>query len=92
LPFTGQPIVVGKGRTATAEFVIRAATLAGAVEIGRHSVPGPRVILNERFTTANLGSALLGRFVVTFDQANLRVRFRDTATLWKEKDARPRPQ
>jgi len=79
LPFTGQPIVVGRGRTATAEFVIRAATLDGALEIGRHSVAGPRVILNERLTTANLGSALLRRFVVTFDQANLRVRFQESA-------------
>jgi predicted aspartyl protease len=76
LPFTGEPIVVGRGRTATAEFVIRAATLDGTLGIGRHEIAGPRVILNERLTTANLGSALLQRFVVTFDQANLRVRFR----------------
>src|SRR5215216_4724201 len=70
------PVVVGRGRTASNEFEIKQAPLKGAVRIGGQTVERPLVDFVEGFPTANLGHAFLRRFAVTIDQKNHRIRFR----------------
>lgn len=75
VPLEKDPVVVGRGRTASNEFEVRQATLKGAVRIGSQSVERPLVDFVEIFPYANVGHAFLRRFAVTIDQKNHRMRF-----------------
>jgi hypothetical protein len=74
LPLEGKPVQVGKARTVTAEFPVYGATLKGAVQIGAHRLENPSLRFN-RLPNANLGGEVLGRFAITIDQRNRRIRF-----------------
>ncbi len=80
LKLQGTPVVVGRGRTINSEFDILSATLDGNARLGRHVFQRPQVkfinMLND-VGVANIGSGILRRFTVTFDQTNRRVRFAD---------------
>ncbi|MGH9369032.1 MAG: retropepsin-like aspartic protease [Thermoanaerobaculia bacterium] len=74
LPLEGKPVEVGRARTVNSEFVVYGATLKGAVKIGGHSVESPALHFNA-LPAANLGNEVLGRFTITIDQTNRRIRF-----------------
>jgi hypothetical protein len=73
LAFTGEPRVVGKGRTTTSEFDIRAAPLRGDLRVAGHTQPTPTIELIDHFPVANLGSRFLRQYAVTFDMPNRRL-------------------
>jgi Aspartyl protease len=75
VPLEKEPVVVGRGRTASNEFEIKQAPLKGAVRIGSQTVERPLVDFVEIFPVANIGHAFLRRFAVTIDQKNHRIRF-----------------
>jgi hypothetical protein len=75
LPLAGPVAVIGRGRMAGGETEIRGATLAGDVRLGAHRLERPLVTFSDRLTHVNLGSGLLGRYAVTLDSRNRRVRF-----------------
>jgi aspartyl protease len=79
VPLEKEPVVVGRGRTASNEFEIKQAPLKGAVRIGAQSVERPLVDFVEIFPVANIGHAFLRRFAVTIDQKNHRIRFKMSA-------------
>jgi CubicO group peptidase (beta-lactamase class C family) len=73
LAFTGEPRVVGRGRTANNEFEIRAAELDGEVRIAGWSASHPMVDIAGLFPIANVGSRFLRQYAVTFDLTNNRL-------------------
>lgn len=79
LPLEGKPVQVGKARTVTAEFPVYGATLKGAVQIGAHRLENPSLRFN-RLPNANIGGEVLGRFAITIDQKNRRIRFVEKGT------------
>jgi aspartyl protease len=74
LPLDGKPVPIGKARTVTAEFPVYGATLKGAVQIGSHRLENPALRFN-KLPNANIGGEILGRFAITIDQKNRRIRF-----------------
>ena len=76
LPLDGKPVQIGKARTVTAEFPVYGATLKGAVMIGSHRLDNPALRFN-KLPNANIGGEVLGRFAITIDQKNRRIRFRE---------------
>ncbi len=74
LPLEGKPVAIGKARTVTAEFTVYGATLKGAVQIGSHRLENPALRFN-KLPIANIGGEVLGRFAITIDQKNRRIRF-----------------
>jgi len=74
LPLAGKPVQIGKARTVTAEFPVYGATLKGAVQIGSHRLENPALRFN-KLPNANIGGEVLGRFAITIDQKNRRIRF-----------------
>jgi hypothetical protein len=74
LPLEGKPVQIGKARTVTAEFPVYGATLKGAVQIGAHRLENPALRFN-KLPNANIGGEVLGRFAITIDQKNRRIRF-----------------
>jgi CubicO group peptidase (beta-lactamase class C family) len=74
LPLASQPRVIGRGRTVSNEFEIKAAELKGSVHLGGHEFPGATVEFQPLFPMANVGSRVLRDFRVTFDQKNRRMR------------------
>ena len=77
LPLESPPVVVGRAATLFNEFEIHEARLDGALSIGGHSIPSPALHFNDLLPELVLGRDLLSRFAISFDQANLRVRFRE---------------
>jgi Aspartyl protease len=73
IPFSGEAVVVGHGRTVTNEFEIRAAELKGELRVAGYSESNPRVDIVDLFPVANLGSRFLRQYAVTFDMANNRL-------------------
>jgi CubicO group peptidase (beta-lactamase class C family) len=73
VPLNGEPVVVGKGRTISNEFEIRAADLRGDLRVAGFTRTAPRVDIVDLFPVANLGSRFLRDYVVTFDVANQRM-------------------
>jgi CubicO group peptidase (beta-lactamase class C family) len=73
LPLAEKPRVVGRGRTATNEFEIRAARLAGELSVAGWTWRRPTIHIVELFPTASIGAALLRRYAVTFDLPNSRL-------------------
>jgi hypothetical protein len=75
LKFSGDPIVVGRGRTVSNEFEIKGAQLADDIEIAGFKLQRPFVVLNPVFEVGNIGSVVLRHFTITFDQNAKLVRF-----------------
>ena len=78
LKFMSEPVIVGHARTVNSSFNVLRATLDGNASIGGHVFEQPNLALISMLNdsgNANIGSALLRQFEVTFDQKNTRVRF-----------------
>lgn len=81
LRFTGEPVVVGRGRTVNSEFEIRSATLAGSVMIGTLVLESPRIGIHPVLKTVNIGTGILKDCLVSVDQRNRRIRIVHAAAL-----------
>ena len=79
LPLASQPREAGKVRTPGGEFPVSIARVNGAIELGQYKLdpddirfsdvrPGPGP------ATGNIGSGVLGHFVVTLDSKNRRIQ------------------
>jgi len=73
LPLREKPRVVGRGRTATNEFEVRAARLAGELGVAGWTWSRPTIQIVDLFPTASIGAALLRRYAVTFDVPHRRL-------------------
>jgi hypothetical protein len=74
LPLAGPLKVVGRGQTVSNTFEVKAAPLAGDVRIGGVVLERPMVDFQPVFEMANVGARVLRDLVVTFDQANNRMK------------------
>jgi CubicO group peptidase (beta-lactamase class C family) len=74
LPLASAPQVVGRARTVSNTFEIKAAELDGDVLIGGYRLVRPRVEFQPLFPMANIGSRVLRDLVVSFDQKNRRLQ------------------
>jgi hypothetical protein len=74
LPLAGPPRVVGRARTVTNTFEIKAADLKGEIALGNQTFPNPTVAFQPLFPMANVGARVLQDFVVTFDEKHQRMR------------------
>jgi Aspartyl protease len=79
LPLLEKPRVVGRGRTATNEFEIRAARLAGELGVAGWTWQRPTVQIVDLFPTVSIGAALLRRYAVTFDLPHSRLELTRSA-------------
>ncbi len=88
LKVTGEPVVVGRGRTISGEFELRGAQLAEDVQIGGYRIQTPFVVFHPSFPVGNVGGLVLRQLAVTFDQRNglLRIDAPDRTLVL------PRPQ
>ena len=73
LTFTAEPRVVGKGRTVTSEFDIRAAELRGDLRVAGFTQPSPTIDIVDHFPVANVGSRFLRQYAITFDMPDRRL-------------------
>ena len=74
LPLASEPVVIGKARTVSNTFEIRAADLDGDVTIGGITLHRPKLEFQPIMPTANLGARVLRDYAITFDQKNRRMR------------------
>jgi CubicO group peptidase (beta-lactamase class C family) len=74
LPFSGEPRVVGKGRTVGNEFDIKAAELNGDLRVAGWTQARPMVDIVDLFPRGNIGARFLRQYAVTFDLANKRLQ------------------
>jgi len=89
LPLEAKPVEIGRARTINSEFVIRGATLRGALAIGSFRLENPP--LRFHALPPNLGGELLRRFALTIDQRNRRIRFHETDASARAVDSGPPP-
>ncbi len=78
--YVDEPVVVGHGRTVNSEFKVWRGTLDGKVKLGTFIVNNPDlsfVSMLDSTGFANIGSAFLRDFVVTFDHKSRLVRFKE---------------
>ena len=78
--YVAEPIVVGHGRTVNSEFKVWRGTLDGKVKLGTFTVNNPElgfVSMLDSTGYANIGSAFLRDFVITFDHKSRLVRFKE---------------
>jgi CubicO group peptidase (beta-lactamase class C family) len=74
LPLASPLRTVGRGRTVSNEFEIKAAELNGTASLGGQEFSHPTIDFQPIFPFANVGSRVLRDFRVTFDQKNGRMR------------------
>jgi hypothetical protein len=74
LTLASTPKVVGRARTTSNEFEIKEALLKDSLHLGGYEIAGPTITFADIFKDANIGSRLLQKFTLTFDQKNHRVR------------------
>ena len=74
LPMVGDPKDAGSVKTRAGALRVLETRLAGNVTLGAVEVKSPIVFLSDRSETAIVGTPWLGRFLVTYDLANARVR------------------
>ena len=74
LQMVGDPKDAGSVKTRTGALRLLETRLAGNVTLGAVEVKSPIVFLSDRSETAIVGTPWLGRFLVTYDLANARVR------------------
>ena len=67
-------MIIGRGRTISAEFEIRGVDLAQDVLLGEYRFQRPFVVLHPGFPVGNVGGVVLRSFVLTFDQRNKLLR------------------
>jgi len=79
LPLSEPPHVVGRARTVSNEFEIKAAKLDGDVALGGVTFQKPMVEFQPIFPMGNVGARVLRDFVLTFDQKNHRLRMARSA-------------
>ena len=78
--YVDEPVVVGRGRTVNSEFTIWRATLDGTVKLGTFSAKNPDISFVSMLDStgfANIGTAFLRDFVVTFDHKSSLIRFKE---------------
>ncbi len=75
LSLKGEPVVVGRGRTADGEFEVYRSELKGEVDAGGIVIKNPSLDFISVFPIGNLGSRFLKSLSATFDPANKRVLF-----------------
>ena len=75
LPLAGPPKVVGKARTVSNTFEIKAAPLKGTLTIGDIAFEDPSLEFQPIMPDANVGSRILRDFRLSFDTKNKRIRF-----------------
>lgn len=68
------PRIAGSSTSVSGVVPIREVALTAPLMIGAHRIERPNVTFADEFDVANIGSALLQDFVMTFDQRNRRVR------------------
>jgi len=73
--FVSDPVVIGRGRTVSNDFVIKGARLASDIQIAGYTLSHPFIEINSVLPDANFGAIPLRHFAVTFDQKNKLVRF-----------------
>ena len=78
LVLASAPEVIGRGRTVSSDFEIKAAVLTADIRLGGYTFVKPFVEINPVFPIANLGAIPLRHFAVTFDQRKAVVRFSAT--------------
>ena len=74
LKFVDEPVTIGQARTVTGAFDIKRGKLAGDVTIGSNTIHQPFIVTGIPLQTVNVGGYILRDFLVTYDQANQRVR------------------
>ena len=74
LPLAGPLEVVGRARTVSNSFEIKAAPLLGDVTLGALTFSRPRLEFQPVMPMANVGARVLRDFAVTFDARNHRLR------------------
>ncbi len=78
--YVAEPVVVGHGRTVNSEFTVWRGTLDGKAKLGTFIVNNPElgfVSMLDSTGFANIGSAFLRDFVVTFDHKSSLIRFKE---------------
>jgi len=78
LPLASEPRIVGRGRTVSNTFEIKAADLKGEIAFGRYRFSNPTIEFQPIFPVANVGARVLRDFRITFDQKNQRMRLEKT--------------
>ncbi len=78
LKFASEPIVLGRGRTVSNEFVIKGAEFDGNIELGSYTFSHPFLAMDPVLPLANFGAIALRNFAVTFDQQNKLLRLEST--------------
>ncbi|HEY2470096.1 MAG TPA: aspartyl protease family protein [Terracidiphilus sp.] len=78
LKFQATPVAFSNGESLATRFQIKAARLRPDVRFGGYAFKQAFVEINPAFPLVNFGSTPLQRFVVTFDQRRLLVRFEST--------------
>jgi hypothetical protein len=91
LKISGEPVVIGRGRTISGEFEIRGVELAEDVLLGGYRFQRPFVALHPQFPVGNVGGIVLRSFVLTFDQRNKLLRLEAPERTLTLPRPRPRP-
>lgn len=73
LSLANEPGRMAMARTPDGDFDIFGATLDGKAMVGSHGLERPKVRFSELYKDASLGTDILNRFALTFDQVNRRV-------------------
>jgi hypothetical protein len=75
LKFASMPLLFGNEQSLSTRFQTTAGQLDADVQLGNFTFSRPFVEINPAFPLANLGSTPLQKFVLTFDQRAMLVRF-----------------
>lgn len=74
LEFTDEPEQIGEARTLTGAFPIKRGQLKGNVKLGGLEITQPYIVIGQPLRHVNFGGFILRDFVVTYDQANRRIK------------------
>jgi hypothetical protein len=91
-PLESEPKVIGRARSAGGSFEVYGSKLEGTIALGAHSWDSPQVTFVPNIQWVHLGSNVLERFVITWDQRNRRVRFVDPSGIAIDRSQAKRPK
>lgn len=74
LRFREAPLAFANGESVSTKFEIKGARLQADISLGRYTFRQAFVEINSAFPLVNIGSTPLQHFIITFDQANERLR------------------